>query len=648
MEPKYLTIKEVFHKDDKYTIPIYQRNYAWEEPQIGQLLQDIFDVYKDINNYYLGSLIVYNKEGKYETIDGQQRLTTLNILACVLKAENIPFFNNVNVNLQFDSREKSNQTIQYFNDNGNADTSIKLHPQMKQAFDIIKRKLQELFGSKYYNSTEFNYFITYFLEKVKILRIQVPEETDLNHYFEVMNNRGEQLEKHEVLKASFLNILSKTNDSEKLRTTFNLIWNACSYMDRYVQYVFKIEYRVPLFGEFWNTPKFNSFTNICDKVEKIKSAKNTKTNNQTEIKPSFINIALGKTFIKPEEEIVNEEGLERFTPVTSFPHFLLQVLRITVDSKVQLDDKKLISQFKEHIFEKADALELTKLFAYNLLRIKFLFDNYIVKRDYNNDKEAWAILKMQKQNDRDIGYYTNTFGDNNSLQTKLVYLQSMFHVSFPQTNYKHWLSACLFFLNKTANITITSFINYLECLSDAFYFNRLTNTLDYHHIIFEKQGYIGFVDEKFLDTQSHLNIGTNVNNFIFNRLDYLLYYNIEEQKKLIEKENLDFEYNQFNINDFEFSFRSSVEHYAPQNPKNNDKPIANIDKFGNLCLISASKNSELSNYNPIAKKQHYKSSKSIESLKQRIMMCYKNWNETTVDQHQENMVALLNTKTVKI
>lgn len=645
MEPKYLTIEEVFNKEDEYTIPIYQRNYAWEEPQIGQLLEDIFDVYKENKNYYLGSLIVYNRSNVFETIDGQQRLTTLNILACVLKhkSTNIQFFKDVNVNLKFYSRVKSNITLQYFNENGNADTSIKLHPQMLQAYVIIEKKLQELFGREYTSSNNFNTFLKYFLKNVKILRIQVPEKTDLNHYFEVMNNRGEQLEKHEVLKSRLLDVLSTSGNSKKHRETFNLIWEACSYMDRYVQYVFKINNRKKLFGEYWNKLEFKSFEDVCDKTFQIEKPIKT---DEDESENTFLNIVLGKVAIKENKDSdINEEGIERFTPVTSFPHFLLQVLRVTVDSNVQLDDKKLISQFKEHLLDKTNALELAKQFGYNLLKTKYLFDNYILKRDYKNDKESWAILQMQKQNDRDIGYYTNTFGDTNDEQNKLVYLQSMYHVSFPQTNYKHWLSACLKFLFENDNIKVEAYINYLEMLSDSFYFNRLAGQLDYHKIIFENQGCVSIDPPSALDIDSHLNIGTSVNNFVFNRLDYLLFYNIENQKKIIPTDNRDSRYFSFNKNDFEFTSRSSVEHYAPQQPKNNDKPIANIDNFGNLCLISAKRNSELSNYSPTAKKQHYNSSDTIESLKQRLMMCYKNWDENTVNDHQSNMVALLNTKT---
>lgn len=95
-QPKYYSIKELFGSDD-YVIPIYQRNYEWGEPQITQLIQDIVDYIvksKSHNSeskprYYIGSLIAYERklEGSviYETIDGQQRLTTLTILLNVIK-----------------------------------------------------------------------------------------------------------------------------------------------------------------------------------------------------------------------------------------------------------------------------------------------------------------------------------------------------------------------------------------------------------------------------------------------------------------------------------------------------------------------------------------------------------------------------------
>lgn len=647
MQPQYLTIKDLFQTEDQYSIPIYQRNYAWEEDQISQLIQDIYDVYKENKNYYLGNLIVYKRGNVYETIDGQQRLTTLNILASVLKnnvlADN--FFKNINLILKYDSRKISNETINYFNDFGNKATSITLHPQMEQAYEIISRKLKELFGNNFSNNKDFSIFLKYFLDKVKLLRIEVPPKTDLNHYFEVMNNRGEQLEKHEVLKALFLDVLSKAGEqSDKYRNTFNLIWNACSYMDRYVQYVYKKEYRVGLFGKDWKDFLPQTFNEICEityNIEEINKQSLDSTQNK------LTDIIKSKNIKVFTEVNFNEEGLERFTPVTSFPHFLLQVLRITVNSEVQLDDKKLIDEFKEYIFKKNNVEELVQKFGYNLLKLKYAFDRYIVKRDFKNEKEGWAILFLQKQNDRDIGYYTNTFGDTIE-QSKLVHLQSMFHVSFPQTNYKHWLSACLQYLfttEKIDEINVNHYVNYLECLSDAFYFCRVNDVLDYRKIIFEDNGYTIAPNPNPNQIKTYLNIGTDVNNFIFNRLDYLLINDFEIQKNKIPQNNIDEEFMKFNTHDFEFSFRSSVEHFAPQHPKNNEKPINNVDNFGNLCLIRAGENSKLNNHSPISKKDYYKKSKTAESLKQRLMMCYNIWNETTVDEHQNHMIELLNSRT---
>ena len=111
-QPKYYSIKTLFGSDD-YVIPIYQRNYEWGEPQITQLIQDIVDYIlksKDTAKpkYYIGSLIAYERklEGSviYETIDGQQRLTTLTILLNVIKKDystiDLSWYKKLNLSLK--------------------------------------------------------------------------------------------------------------------------------------------------------------------------------------------------------------------------------------------------------------------------------------------------------------------------------------------------------------------------------------------------------------------------------------------------------------------------------------------------------------------------------------------------------------------
>lgn len=69
------------------------------------------------------------------------------------------------------------------------------------------------------------------LKRVILYRIEVPENTDLNRYFEIMNTRGEQLEQHDILKASLMSYLSDDLD----KAVFAKIWDACNDMTGYVQ-----------------------------------------------------------------------------------------------------------------------------------------------------------------------------------------------------------------------------------------------------------------------------------------------------------------------------------------------------------------------------------------------------------------------------
>ncbi len=64
------------------TIPNYQRIYCWEENNVKCLLDDVFEHIStnDKTPYRLGTIILHSHDGKYDIIDGQQRLVTLALL----------------------------------------------------------------------------------------------------------------------------------------------------------------------------------------------------------------------------------------------------------------------------------------------------------------------------------------------------------------------------------------------------------------------------------------------------------------------------------------------------------------------------------------------------------------------------------------
>ena len=645
-QPEYYNIKELFSSDD-YVIPIYQRNYEWGEPQITQLIQDIVDyIVKDNNRYYIGSLIAYERklEGGviYETIDGQQRLTTLTILLSVIKKEypSIELSWYKKLNLSFDSRIIASNTLSYLF-NGESLDNKECNVPIRQGYCDVKKSLAKILAD---NKLTIKNFCEYFFEKVTILRVLVPEDTDLNHYFEIMNSRGEQLEKHEILKAKMLEILEDDN----LKYAFNLIWEATSNMEKYVQYGFSVAQRDELFGK-------NDWNNLVGK-EDVYQKLQIPTANQTTEETLTIRELLTKT-AEPisDDSNASDESPDRFNTIINFANFLLHILRIQTKSDVPLDDKRLLELFEP--FLKKD---FVKEFGYNLLKGKFFFDKYIIKREFTKGTDHWSLKKLKRYDGNKVSY-VNTFDaddkeTNDGTNREILMLLSMFHVSNPTLVYKHWLNASLKFVFEYSGSDLANdYKTYLENLAKAFLNDRYLadEPKDFFEIIYKNNG-----EQKNSTTDidlNKLNQGTAVENFIFNYLDYLLWQDYRAEKNYFKIES-DVAFSDNRIKDFEYTFRSSVEHYYPQNPIDENFKLKEPDdvwlnNFGNLCLISGSKNSRLSNFMPAAKKNYYTGSPTIDSIKQRIMMEYEQWdtngsnNINEIEEHSIKMIELLTGQT---
>jgi hypothetical protein len=629
---KEFSIKELFDSKDKYIIPMYQRNYAWEEGEITQLIQDIIDYIektkKVSKSYYLGTLITFAKrlenEIEFETIDGQQRLTTLFLLLSYVKNKYASIdLNWLFLNLDFESRPKSSDTLRAIY-NGIFLNNFEYKTGIKNGYEIIDKILPVKLIESNLSIQE---FCSYLFNSVKILRVLVPHDTDLNHYFEIMNNRGEQLEKHEILKAKFLDILSSDKQASYC---FSLVWEACCDMERYVQYGFNTDERSQIFSSEGEN-KWNSFE--CESFEQISDALSIAKDDSLE-KPILIDeILSGKEIGISKKQ--NEDSPDRFNSVINFSNFLLHVLRVYKKNDIPLDDKRLLDTFLIVINEAEDKVLLTKEFSYNLLKCKFLFDKYIIKREYRADKDEWSLKRLKCYENNKVSY-VNTFGDEeNTIENqKILMILSMFHVSTPTLVYKHWLNGALNILFTEEYISFNHYYTSLEYLAEAFMFNRFINKepIDYFEIIYENCGRI--VKEKAIIDEAKLTYGNVVNNLVFNYLDYLLWY-----------ENLMADKKDPKISNFEFSFRSSVEHYYPQNPLEGFSRIDEtaLNSFGNLCLVSHSKNSRLSNFMPTAKKEYYKNN-TIDSIKQYIMMNHfdtEKWNIESIEKHNNDMLEKL-------
>lgn len=673
-----LSVAQLFGSD-QYQIPLYQRNYAWTSVEVEQLLSDILDmaVHHQSQPYYIGSLVVHQKDSHntlFETIDGQQRHTTLSIiLAALKKGFNRPLHDIEKTNLCFEARESSSLTLSdLFSvkpiarpavdaDTDQADdktgkeeiAETAMLAAYNAAIRFLKKELicEETSGREPSESgvkkQNIADFTEYLLEKVKILRVIVPKETDLNHYFEIMNNRGEQLEKHEVLKARMLSALGTVTETETetelehQRTAFAAIWDACAEMHRYLQLGIKAGIRDKVFGDDWNSlpDSFEALTS-CFKPEANKESQSAAQVNATPVNSddspaTLAKILQGARRHDQKDPLDGKDSPERFHSIINFPNFLLQVLRLYAQKTdcgidVPLDDKQLLKAFDQVQPE-------PKSFLMTLLKCRFLLDRYVIKRDGEN---GWSLKYLKPQSSGSS--YNLTFGKSDNEQDsaenkRLEMLQAMFHVTYTSQNYKNWLQATLQYLDgqqAVSELNGQDYEQFLEGLSDRFLRN---------YLLVEGSG-------NALDL-GRLNLGTAVANFIFNRLDYKLWLKLSSGKfDELATEKSDIEYIRKRWGYFHFTQRSSVEHFYPQNPRDG-KPLEvsevlpnGVDSFGNLCLISHSSNSRYSDFLPKAKNEHFESNKTLESLKQLLMMSYKDWGPDypeNIKHHEELMVKML-------
>ena len=652
---KELSISELYNGEKAtYEVPIYQRNYAWEKDEISTLIQDVYDAYStQKTTYYIGTLVSFHKGDQvYEVIDGQQRLTTINI---VLSALGIPLNNK----LTYRARRKSNDTIQSIPDFMIDEKDNGIVNGYKYALDSIKEIVPETDKDKFKN---------YFQHKVHLIHYQVPKDIDLNHYFEIMNSRGEQLEKHEIIKAR---LIEKLTDEDKAK--FNCIWESCSEMNVYIQQKYQ---ESAIFGNTLCDFVLSDF----DEIPLVDSKLNTLKINEL-----IYNKSTGK---QPEDE----DKIDTFQPIIDFTNFLLIVLKITrieedsFDPKsFNLDDKELI-----HEFDKLKVGEdFVKRYGFNLLRAKFLLDNYLVHHSNEDDSienNPWKLQYWQKDGKK--GYLKN-LSDESDLQPKLVQLLSMFEVSFTARQRKNYLFYCLLYMFRSDEKDNSKYCEFVSELADKFFKDVYLVADNLNEINTPKPG--SFDDtvlignkldiKSYNDTCDFTSIygdGTYVSKgislFVFNYLDYKLWEKYADQlrgekKKEGSKERIDFfeilGCGDFGLKVFEqFYFsrtRRSLEHFFPQanaNGENGAPTQEQINCFGNYAMIGSEANSSGSNWSPKAKLDHYLDDSgkikliSVASIKFMIMMqkCKDNhytqkkeqaWAFDDIIKHQEKMLALL-------
>ena len=578
--------------EDTYAIPLYQRNFAWTYDEIEQLLNDVADAFQENRDkyYYIGTLVVNKENDIFKIIDGQQRTTALNLIALALKHE-FGFDRLKAVNLTFPARKKSNKNIQdlFAKKKILEGDENELTRGYGHARDALKKVLEE-------RRLDPQSFVDYLFDYVIIFRSILPEDLDLNLYFERFNSRGEQLEAHEILKAQ---MMAKFGEDQEMAQKFARIWDACAEFDKPVASQFKMrrkraddfQERERIFG--WHFTNY-SFHNIYNDIDFHQNERRK------------LSDILGKKI--NEKNIEVEKDFGDYTTIIDFPTFLLHVLAIAEGKKtdeIQLDDKKLLALFDIKNKDKTWVIEFSEF----LLRIKHIFDNYIV-RNSNTDsssrnKDEWFLQKgtyyEYQPNGKAKEHYIveerftkNTFSDS-EINQNIILLQSMFAVTFTANRDSRWLYEILQFLFEN-----------IEELNDQEFAIRFKDFLEKMAVRYA-EGRL-FTEEDIIKKYGDIPV------YAFNFIDYILWKNREELGR---------EYKGVKFDHFKFAYRRSIEHWFPQHP-NSDERVEKMDdqflhSFGNLCIITDSQNSKFGNLVPSAKYKQWEGIFDRQSLKLQIM-----------------------------
>ena len=642
-QSELITLKHVVSNQYFFNIPIYQRLYVWGKEQIHTLLDDIVAAWlENKNEFYLGgTLVIERTENEFDDvrcfdlIDGQQRFTTLWLISVILK-EHLAAYTQVDTKhgkrprISFSIRPQVTKFFKKVCDGLPA--SLPEAMQLEDALQEIRAYFDNYSDKK--EALDKRALSEFILTKVQLILTTVPDHTDLNKLFEVINNRGVQLQHHEILKAK---LLENINTQE--REAYALLWDACANMNGYVERHLKAMTKLDTVALYQKELDFKSGKReqlanaqaVLDELKKIQQAEISQSMTLEDI------LNESTTFTISENDV--SEGLDSGLPdsvnsIITFSMLLQHVLRIYLQqSKItrhediaKISDKDLLFIFKKYwLDEKLEENDVKEFFEL-LWEVRYQFDKHVIKWILVEEEKQHAIRRMR------VNY--NTKQDTQYLQRDtadtspdFALLQSMLYHSQQMTT-QYWLTPLLKFLLE--NQSDDANLLYLQHLDNHLLCSRVDEPLIIrtHRFLQNLWHKEVLIDAKESLGQKYEN-GTQYPHYWFYKLEYVLYLKLKRNNSSL-------------VDNFRITSKNSVEHVTPQNPeqKQDEIPSEILHNFGNLALVTKSINSEMSNKGFSIKKvefEHRYKGKGV-SLKLEDIFAKTQWKEDEIRVHQQQMI----------
>jgi hypothetical protein len=643
IESDLFTLQRIADDRLVFNVPIYQRLYVWGTEQIDTLLEDLFTAYQQGKSFfYLGGTLVVAREDAtgtcFDLIDGQQRFTTLWMMSLAWQEALRPFQSLVrdhgqHPRVSFSIRPEVDA---YFARQLHRDPSGQ--PGNSRIIDALARirSFQDGFDerrSAQGQPLDFNDFTRFVYEQVQLVLTRVPAHTDLNKLFEVINNRGVQLQHHQILKAKMLAFLS--NDSGE-RDHYATLWDACSHMENYVEKNLRDIGAVRIASLFDNASAQRGGESLA-RATSVLDALREKQQSFEKVEPLDLDAILALPEIpdasgKPTDPEPYEARQVR--SIISFPMLLQHTLRIWLHREGREDiprilDKELLDLFTRSFFTGTTTADDVSSFIWLLWETRYCFDKHIIKWVTLDQDEQHAVCRL----------YLNTSDGSTSLQRRrpesneaFALLQSMLYHSQQITTH-YWLTPLLSYLLKNPGTEGDHRLDYLRQLD-----NLLFTSTDDRPLVARSNDFLRDPDHKpqLVDIAAVLASpdGVHFPHYWFYKLEFILWHGNHLGLSPAE------------LSAFRMTAKNSIEHISPQTAQGVDLDTVSpevLDSFGNLALVSRGLNSEYGNKPYNEKRQHFLNHNRdrIDSLK--MVAIYRNakWGDEEAREHEREMVALL-------
>ena len=664
-----ITLCDIVENNICFNIPIYQRLYVWKELQVNKLLEDIYDAYsRDEDNYYLGGVVTYSNGKKLDLIDGQQRFTTLWLICMVVSSiepnvcNEMKCFcgNEEELRIQFAIRPQITKfLISRMKKSKYDDCDTKQVSDVKNMIDAIGNI--ESFCEDDKRREYLVDFALFLMTKVILVRTEIPEETDLNKLFELINGRGQQLSQTDILKSHILDLIRKeTNGNEDLLIRYGQIWNACADMNEYVEH--NIQQEDPSLT--WKDRLIYDKESNSDEEGIIadfgndffdKYIMNPIKDNLIDQPESLYNIINNALEGKKEKEDnddeythTNSNGRE-IRSIVSFPMLLLYTLRIfLIENKLEIygikerhdidffNEKSLLKIFDPAVKQmKQDKSACA--FVRSLWTVRVLFDKNVVKwvKEDGETEEVLALRTLRISTDKRTGnlrVHRDSANNGNSI-TEMTQLQSILYFSQPRI-YELWL--CPFLYHSFTENDPNDLLKYLKQLDNVLLCLPYENGQDMlwrtYHVM--TNGLDNCNNEEFYNYFCQLverEDGCNSAHYIFYKMEYMLWW---DNRRTNTRPYW---------NSYRLTSKNSVEHINPQTPKYNKSQISYLNSFGNLVLVSREANSSYSNKSFKEKQAQFIDKRDnghqIDSLKSDVIYSARveEWRDSECEKHLRDM-----------